>query len=116
MKSAKSKKGGIVRKVIPWLIGIVVIGAIVMAMRPKPVIVEAAAVTKGPLVVSVIEEGKTRIRHRHIISPPITGFLRRIELRAGAPIEKGKTLLAVIEASTSNFLDPRSKAEVEARI
>jgi len=116
MKSAKSKKGGIVRKIFPWLIGIVVIGGVVMAMRPKPVIVESGAVTKGPLVVSVIEEGKTRIRHRHIISPPITGFLRRIELRAGAPIEKGKTLLAVIEASTSNFLDPRSKAEVEARI
>ena len=116
MKSAKSKKGGIVRKVFPWLIGIVVIGGVVMAMRPKPVIVESGAVTKGPLVVSVIEEGKTRIRHRHIISPPITGFLRRIELRAGAPIEKGKTLLAVIEASTSNFLDPRTKAEAEARI
>lgn len=116
MKSAKSKKGGIVRKVFPWLIGIVVIGGVVMAMRPKPVIVESGAVTKGSLVVSVIEEGKTRIRHRHIISPPITGFLRRIELRAGAPIEKGKTLLAVIEASTSNFLDPRTKAEAEARI
>lgn len=116
MKSAKSKKGGIVRKVFPWLIGIVVIGGVVMAMRPKPVIVESGAVTKGPLVVSVIEEGKTRIRHRHIVSPPITGFLRRIELRAGAPIEKGKTLLAVIEASTSNFLDPRTKAEAEARI
>lgn len=116
MKSPKSKKGGIIRKVFPWLIAIVVIGGVVMAMRPKPVIVESAAVTKGPLVVSVIEEGKTRIRHRHIISPPIAGFMRRIELRAGAPIEKGKTLLAVIEASTSNFLDPRTKAEAEARI
>lgn len=116
MKSTKSKKGGILRKLFPWIICIAVVGAVVYGLKPKPLVVETAEVKRGPLVVSVIEEGKTRIRHRHIVSPPISGYLRRVELRAGAPIVRGKTLLAVIQASTSNFLDPRTKAEAEARI
>ena len=115
MKSKKSR-GGWFRKFLPWLIALSVVGLIVVGLSPKPVIVETAKVGRGPLVVSVIEEGKTRIRHRHVISPPITGFLRRVELRAGDPVVAGQTVLAVIEASTSGFLDPRARAETEARV
>jgi HlyD family secretion protein len=63
--------------------------------------------------VSVLEEGKTRIRHRYIISPPVNGYLRRLDLRAGAPIEAGKTVLATIQAEPSRFLDPRTRVEAE---
>ncbi|MBK1883563.1 efflux RND transporter periplasmic adaptor subunit [Luteolibacter pohnpeiensis] len=115
MKSKKSR-GGWFRKLLPWLITLAVIALIVAGLAPKPTIVETATVHRAPLVVSVIEEGKTRIRHRHVISPPIAGFLRRVELRAGDPIVAGKTVLAVIEASTSAFLDPRAQAEAEARV
>ncbi len=78
--------------------------------------VETATVTRGPLTVSVFEEGKTRIRHRYGISSPVGGFLRRVELRAGAPIQAGKTVLATIEAGPAGFLDPRARAEAEARV
>jgi HlyD family secretion protein len=116
MKSSKTKKRGLLGRLVPWLFVAALVGAIAYGLKPKPLDVETAAVARGPLVVSVIEEGKTRIRHRHVVSPPVTGFLRRVELRAGAPIERGKTVLAVIEASSSAFLDPRTKAEAEARI
>lgn len=116
MKSTKSKKGGPIRKLLPWLIVLLLVSAVIYGLKPKPLIVDTAEVTRGPLTVSVVEEGKTRVRHRHVISPPIAGYLRRVELRAGAPIVRGKTVLAVIQASTSNFLDPRTKAEAEARI
>ena len=100
MKSTRSKKGGPLRKLLPWIIVIALLAAVAYGLKPKPLVVETAEVKRGPLIVSVIEEGKTRIRHRHIISPPIAGYLRRVELRAGAPIVRGKTLLAVIQAST----------------
>lgn len=116
MKSTKSKKGGPIRKLFPWLIVLLLVAAVIYGLKPKPLIVDTAEVKRGPLTVSVVEEGKTRIRHRHVISPPVAGYLRRVELRAGAPIVRGKTVLAVIQASTSNFLDPRTKAEAEARI
>lgn len=116
MKSTKQKKKGVFRRAVPWLIVAALAAGIGYGLKPKPLVVETDKVTRGPLVVSVIEEGKTRIRHRHVVSPPIAGYLRRVELRAGAPIVRGETVLAVIEASTSAFLDPRTKAEAEARI
>ena len=101
---------------MPYAIGAALLGAIVYGFLPKPIEVEIATVGTAPLTVSVLEEGKTRIRHRYTISPPIAGFLNRVELRAGAPIEKGKTVLATIQPQLASFLDPRSRAEAEARV
>jgi HlyD family secretion protein len=102
--------------VIPWAIGAALLAAIMWGLRPQPIVVETATVNTGPLVVSVLEEGKTRIRHRYMISTPVAGLLQRVELRAGALIEGGKTVLAVLEAQPSSFLDPRTRSEAEARV
>ena len=101
---------------MPYALGAGLLAAIVYGFLPKPIEVETATVGIAPLTVSVLEEGKTRIRHRYTISPPIAGFLNRVELRAGAPIEKGKTVLATIQPQPASFLDPRSRAEAEARV
>ena len=113
---SRQRKSGSLRKLVPYAIGAVLLGAIVFGFMPKPIAVEIATVGTAPLTVSVLEEGKTRIRHRYTISPPIGGFLNRVELRAGAPIEKGKTVLATIQPQLASFLDPRSRAEAEARV
>jgi HlyD family secretion protein len=103
------------RKFVPYVIAVAILAAVVAGLRPKPITVETASVTRGPLLVTVFEEGKTRIRHRYVISPPVAGFLNRVELRAGAPIKAGETVLATIRAEPSGFLDPRTRAEAEAR-
>ena len=113
---ARQRKNGAWRKVIPYVLAAALLAAIVYGFLPKPIEVETASVGTAPLTVSVLEEGKTRIRHRYTISPPIAGFLNRVELRAGAPIEKGKTVLATIQPQPASFLDPRSRAEAEARV
>ena len=104
------------RKFIPYAIAAGLVIAIVAAMWPKPIRVETAVVTRGPLTVSVFEEGKTRIRHRYVISSPVGGFLDRVELRSGAPIHAGETVLATIGPQLSSFLDARGLAEAEARV
>ena len=53
-------------------------GALVWALWPKPVLVDVAEVRKGPLVVTVDEEGKTRIKDVYTVSAPITGKLVRL--------------------------------------
>ncbi len=98
------------------MIAAALLAAIVWGLIPKPVEVETAKIEKTPLIVSVLEEGKTRIRHRFMISPPVAGFLNRLDLRAGAPIEAGKTVLATIRPQLASFLDPRARAETEARV
>jgi HlyD family secretion protein len=104
------------RKLIPYAVAAGLVVALAAGLWPKPLSVEIAEVSRAPLTVSVLEEGKTRIRHRYVISPPIAGFLTRIDLRPGAHIERGKTVLATIEPEMSGFLDPRVLAETEARL
>ena len=110
------KRRGVWRKFLPWTVGALLLALIVAGLWPKPTPVETSAVTRGPLTVTVFEEGKTRIRHRYTVSPPLAGNLRRIPLRAGARIEAGKTVLAVLEPEHAGFLDPRTQAQAEARL
>ena len=110
------RRPGKLRKLIPYAVLAGFIVAIVAGMWPKPIRVEIASTTRGPLIVSVFEEGKTRIRHRYVISSPVAGFLNRVELRPGARIQAGKTVLATVEAQMSGFLDARALAETEARV
>ncbi len=104
------------RRVFVWLLILGLVAALIAGFRPRPVEVGTAVVSIGPMRVAVLEEGKTRIRHRHLISPPVAGMLERITLRAGEKIEAGKTVLATIHPAPANFLDPRARAEAEARV
>jgi HlyD family secretion protein len=66
--------------------------------------------------VTVDREGKTRVREQYVVSAPLAGRVQRIELHPGDRVEAGKTLLAVIEPSDPALLDPRARAEAEARV
>ena len=114
--ASAGRKGATWRRYIPHAIGAALVLVVVAALMPKAIEVEVAEVTVGPLTVSVLEEGKTRIRHRYVISAPMVGILNRVELRAGAPIEAGKTILATLTPEPSSFLNPRARAEAEARV
>ena len=104
------------RRQLPWLAGVVFIALIVVGLWPRAVAVEAIAVTRGPLVVTVDEEGMTRVKNRYVVSAPVAGQLRRIDWKAGAIVEAGKTVLATLETSGADFLDARSQAQAEARV
>lgn len=104
------------RTVVLWAVLAGILAAVVAGLRPRPQAVELATVTVGPLTVSVLEEGKTRIRHRHVVAAPVAGTLERIPLRAGDRLEAGTTVLAVIQPTPSSFLDPRAQAEAAARV
>ncbi len=104
------------RKGLLYLLGALVVLFVITGLLPKPVEVDTAKVTRGPLTVSVLEEGKTRIRDRYVVSPPVAGYLRRVPVRAGDPVVAGQTVVAVIQASPSSFLDPRARAQAEAAV
>ncbi|MBS0657832.1 MAG: HlyD family efflux transporter periplasmic adaptor subunit [Verrucomicrobia bacterium] len=111
-RRAKSRLSGL----LPKLIGGALVLLLVSAFWPRALEVEIAEAKVGPMTVSVFEEGKTRIRQRYVVSPPVAGFLQRIEHRAGARIEAGKTVLAVLTPEPSSILNPRARAEAEARV
>lgn len=114
--AAQKKNSASWRRRLPLLGGLLLAALIVVGLWPRPVPVEVSTVTRGPLIVTVDEEGMTRVKNRYVISAPVAGQLRRIDWKAGASVEAGKTVLAVLEMSGADFLDARSQAQGEARV
>jgi HlyD family secretion protein len=92
------------------------IALIAIGLWPRAIQVEVSTVSRGPLVVTVDEEGMTRVKHRYIVFAPVAGQLRRIDWKAGAEVKAGKTVLAMLETSGADFLDARTQAQAEARV
>ena len=86
------------------------------AFRPQPVPADFATVARGPLEVTVEEEGRTRVRDRYVVSAPLPGRMRRIELEPGDPVIAGKTVVAQFEPADPVLLDVRTRAELQARV
>lgn len=105
---------GLLRRFVPWLIGLALVAAVAMGLKPKPVEVETGVVARAPLTVRVSEEGKTRIRNRYVVAAPVNGRMRRVPLKAGDAVKAGETLLTAIEPVASPLLDPRAKLLAEA--
>jgi HlyD family secretion protein len=62
------------------LVVIVLIANGIWAFRPQHVAADFATVERGPLEVTVEEDGRTRVRDRYVVSAPLPGHMRRIEL------------------------------------
>jgi HlyD family secretion protein len=77
--------------------------------------VEIMEAKRGPMLVTVDEEGRTRVKDRYVVSAPLMGNLARIELRPGDPVEPG-TVVARLVPLAPPLLDARSRVEAEARV
>jgi HlyD family secretion protein len=104
------------RRLSSLLIAVALAAALVWAFVPRPVAVDVASVTRGPMAVTVDEDGRTRIKERYVVSAPLAGRLLRIELHPGDPVDAGKTVIAAIEPPDPSLLDVRARAEAEARL
>jgi HlyD family secretion protein len=99
------------------LLGVVLLfGGLAWSLWPKPVPVDVAEVRRGPLTVTVDEEGKARIKDVYTVSAPISGKLVRLSLEAGDRVKKDMTLIASIEPMAPAFLDVRATRELEAQL
>jgi HlyD family secretion protein len=96
-------------------LGLLTVGGLLLGLWPPPRPVDVAAATRGPMQVTVEEEGRTRVVDRFVVSAPVAGYARRVELDVGDAVEKG-AVLAEIEPLPSSVLDPRRRAEAEARV
>ena len=92
-----------------------VAAGLVYGFMPRPVAVDIGEVKRAPLMVTVEEEGKTQVQERYLVSAPVAGYVRRIDLKAGDAIAVGQ-VLAVIEPARANALDPRTRAQAQAQV
>ncbi|MEG3145145.1 HlyD family efflux transporter periplasmic adaptor subunit [Sphingomonas sp. RT2P30] len=103
-------------RVIIVLIALVVGAALFFATRKAPVEVEASAVVRGPITVTVDDLAETRVRDLYTVSAPITGELLRVPLKPGAEVVAGTTLLARIQPAEPGVLDARALAQIEGNV
>jgi HlyD family secretion protein len=92
-----------------------IVTLLAVALWPRPAIVDVATATRGPLAVTVDEEGVTRVRERFIVSSPVAGRVLRIELDPGDAVKRGQPV-ALVRAEAAPLLDERNRAEAEAAV
>ena len=109
-------------------------GAVVLALIaaglawfawPRPIAVDLATVTKGPMEVTVDDKAKTRVRHVYTVSAPIAGKVLRIShpfgeqgisVHVGDRVKAAETVVAVMQPTVPSFLDVRSREELQAML
>jgi HlyD family secretion protein len=103
-------------RIAAWTAAAVAVAALlVWAFAPQPVGVETAVVARGAFRKTIDEDGKTRVRERYVVSAPLAGRLLRVELKPGAPVERG-TLLASLLPASPTLLDARTTRELTERL
>jgi HlyD family secretion protein len=104
------------RKRIVFMLIIVAIAAgLFYGFQPQPLAVDLGVATRGPLRVSIEQEGRTRVVDRYVVSSPVAAYARRIELDVGDNVKRGD-VLAYLDPPRAEVLDNRRRAEAEARV
>jgi HlyD family secretion protein len=98
-----------------WIGFLVTAGLLAVALWPTTIDVDTGRVTRGPLVVTVDEEGMTRVRDRFVVSSPVAGRVLRIELEPGDLVKRGQ-VVARVRAEPPPLLDERTRAEARAAV
>lgn len=102
---------------LPWIVLVLgLIAGITYGFWPVPIQVDTVTASRGTLLVTVNEDGKTRIREKYVVSAPVGGKLLRLSLRAGDEVEYHESVLAVIEPNEAPLLDPRAVEQAEAKV
>ncbi len=94
---------------------VLIFGLLIWGFWPQPVLVEAVAVKRAPLTVTIEEEGRTRVVDRYVVSAPVDGVACRVDLNVGDRVEQGQVLLGITPLE-SEVLDPRSRARAGAQV
>lgn len=89
--------------------------AVLYGFRPQPALVEAEPVKRGPMRVTIEEEGKTRVSDRYVVSAPLAGYAHRITLKEGDAVAQGQ-VITQLEPLSAPALDARSRAQTEAQV
>lgn len=111
---AKARKRS--RQILTVAVIILFAGALTAAFWPKPVMVDLGQVTRGPIMVTIDEEGRTRVAEAYVVSTPVAGRLQRVEVEPGDPVVRGETVVAHMLPTNPAALDVRTREQALAAV
>lgn len=103
------------RRIAFFVIAAAVVAGLYSGFRTQPVAVDSGVAMRGPLRVTIQQEGRTRVVDRYVVSAPVDAYARRVELDAGDTVKRGDAL-AYLEPPRAEMLDVRRNAEALARV
>ena len=104
------------RKIVFWSAGVLALFVLAwLAMREPVQMASVAQVLRGPLEQAFTEEGKTRIQQRYVVTAPLAGVVRRINLQPGDAVQ-AQQVVAEIDPAGAALLDPRARSQALAEV
>lgn len=92
-----------------------ILALVAFAFLPRPVPVETARISGGPMRVFLQAEGKTRVHDRFVVSAPVAGRLGRVALRENDPVTAGAVLATIDPVPLRTSIDETLARIAEAR-
>jgi HlyD family secretion protein len=103
----------------------VILGGALWLAWPPPVGVDLVAATRGPMEVTVDDDGKTEVQHVYTVSAPVAGKVLRIShptggravsRHVGDRVVADETVVAVMQPAVPGFIDARSREQLQAEL
>lgn len=102
-----------------WLsagIGILLLAFLIYAYWPRPLLVDMGVAERGPMVMTLDEEAKTRVRDAYVVSAPVAGRLMRVEVEPGDRVRGGISVVAQMLPINPSVLDIRTREQARAAV
>lgn len=100
------------------IVGVVTLLAVALAYAfwPRAIMVDIGEVARAPMLVSIDEEAKTRVRDAYVVSTPVAGRLLRVDMEPGDVVESGRTTIARMLPEFPSVLDARTREQATAAV
>lgn len=104
------------RLILTAIAALVLGAALVAAFWPQPTLVDFGEVTRGPMRVTINEEGRTEVKDIYVVSTPVAGFLERVTAEPGDPVVARQTVVARMRPTNPAALDVRTREQALAAV
>lgn len=104
------------RRTIILAVALLIGALLAFTFWPRAVMIDFGEASRGPMTVTVNEEGRTQVRDIYVVSAPIAGRLLRIDGEAGDDVEGQLTVVARMSPSDPSFLDARALTQAQADV
>jgi len=101
---------------IPGLSGLALVLGLTYAFWPRPVPSDLGTVKIAPLIVTLDDEGETRVQDIYVVSAPLAGRMLRLAGHVGDRVVAGETVVATIQPTEPTFRDARTHSELKAAV
>lgn len=95
---------------------VLVTAVLLAAFWPRAVAVDLATVELGDLIVTIDEEGRTKVHDTYVVATPVAGRLLRVGVEPGDPVVEDETVIARMLPTNPSVLDVRTREQARAAV